>query len=151
MNWRSLPIVLLLCGCNSLFHDRDRIDDTHGYPKAEVEGWLNEAERLLCTVTPGMTYDGEGINVYPHAGVKFVRGHWVDAYSRGAYTQGGSERQYVHLFTDPHGREQAVEGVHEMIHCVLLSHGISGIPTIYSHLTLPCVVVQTSTSHRETR
>ena len=131
-----LALCMLSGGCNSLFHDRDRVDDTHGYNKAECEGWLNEAERRIQTVRPGWSYQGDGINVYPHPGTRRrPTGEWTDDKNRGAYTEGGSDRQYVHLFTDPvTGAETAEEGIHEMGHCVLWSHGISGHPAEFAHL-----------------
>lgn len=131
-----LALVVAGAGCRTWFHDKDRVDDTHGYSKAECEGWLGEAERRIGSVTPGRTYKGDGIDVYPHPGTKrTASGHWTDDKGRGAYVEGGSRRQYVHLFTDPAtGLETAEEGVHEMGHCVLLSHGISGHPREYAHL-----------------
>ncbi|MBU4459194.1 MAG: hypothetical protein KJ579_01395 [Verrucomicrobia bacterium] len=133
-----LGVSLLLCGlfaagCSSMFQSRERIGDTHGYSKGQCEAWLAEAEKRL-----GLKYAGDGIAVYVHQGTKrSASGAWCDANGRGAWTEGGSERQYVHLVVDPAtGQETGEEGVHEMAHPVLWSHGVSGHPAKYAHLFL---------------
>lgn len=110
-----------------LRHRRGRVLEAVRYDRAECERALAEAERRL-----GLKYDGQGIRVTANPGVPLGGGRYGMPGTRiGAITTGGSLRQYVALYTDPAGREDWEELVHEMAHCVLWSRGRFGHPAEY--------------------
>ena len=131
----SIPVaaflaIAFLAGCNSILHGKKRIDRTN-YNRSTCERWLGEAERRT-----GLMYKGEGINVIAYPGThRLTGGAWGNAAGYGAYCQGGGDRQYITLYTDPAtGLEGDEEGIHEMAHAVLWSHGITGHPAQYAAL-----------------
>jgi len=108
---------------------KGRIVQTN-YDRPACEAALAQAEAIT-----GLRYAGDGIRVTATKGNKQVGAAWTKD-NVGAKTTGGKDRQYISLYTDPAGREQPSELLHEMGHAVLWSHGIYGHPAKYAHLFL---------------